>query len=155
MIYSSTITTDAGTAEGAKPDVTLVVTSGLIWLFEVDFPPGCCGLQHVQLFDGSYQVLPATIGESLHGDSVTMRFDDLYFKQSAPYELKLRTWNLDDTWGHTIHIRVGLASSRAEMSRYIPAFAWENFEKLMIESVTRQEEIRQIQLEEALKNLNI
>jgi len=155
MIYSSTITTDAGTAEGAKPDVTLVVTSGLIWLFEVDFPPGCCGLQHVQLFDGSYQVLPATIGESLHGDSVTMRFDDLYFKQAAPFELKIRTWNLDDTWDHTIQVRIGQASSRAEMSRYIPAFAWENFEKLMIESVTRQEEIRQIQLEEALKNLNI
>ena len=155
MIYSSTITTDAGTAEGSKADVTLQLTSGLVWLFEVDFPPGCCGLQHVQLFDGSYQVLPATIGESLHGDSVTMRFDDLYFKQAAPFELKIRTWNLDDTWDHTIQVRIGQASSRAEMSRYIPAFAWENFEKLMIESVTRQEEIRQIQLEEALKNLNI
>jgi len=155
MIYASTITTDAGTAEKAKADVTLKVTSGLIWLFEVDFPPGCCGLQHVQLYDGSYQVLPATIGESLHGDAVSMRFDDLFFKSAAPFELKIRTWNLDITWPHTVRIRVGLASGELEMSRYMPGMAWENFEKLMAESIATQEAIRETQLQETFKELNI
>jgi len=62
-----------GTAEGSKPDVVLQLTSGLIWLFEIDFPL-VLWLQHVQIFDGLYQVLPASIGESLHGDAVTMSF---------------------------------------------------------------------------------
>jgi len=153
MIYASSITTDGGTAEGSKPDVVLKLISGLIWMFEIDFPPGCCGLQHVQIFDGLYQVLPATIGESMHGDAVTMHFDDLFFLQAAPYELMIRTWNADDYWPHTIQVRVGLASSRAEMSRYMPAMAWENFEKLMAESIARQEGVRQLQLESMLKEI--
>jgi hypothetical protein len=153
MIYASSITTDAGTAEGAREDVILGVISGLIWLFEVDFPPGCCGLLHVQVFDGLYQVLPASVGESLHGDAVTMRFDDLYFKESAPFELKIRSWNEDDTWPHTVQVRVGLAATRAEMSRYMPALSFEDFEKMLAESIAQQEVIKQMQLETALKQM--
>ncbi len=151
MIYAASITTDAGTAEGAKTDVILQLTSGLIWMFEVDFPPGCCGLLHVQIFDGLYQVLPASMGESLHGDNVTMRFDDLYFKQAAPFEVKIRTWNEDEIWPHTTQVRVGLAASRAEMSRYMPALSFEDFEKMLAEAIAGQEVIRQLQLEAALK----
>ena len=153
MIYGLTITTPANTAEKSIPDVRLKITSGLIWLMEVDFPPGGCGLLHVQAFDGSYQVLPATPGESLHGDGVVMKFDDLYFKQAAPFELMIRTWNDDDTWAHTTQVRIGVASTRAEMSRYMPAFAWENFEKLMAEMLISQEAMRQSQLEAAVKEL--
>jgi len=153
MIYASTITTPAETAEGAKEDVTLKITSGLIWMLEVDFPPGCCGLLHVQIFDGLYQVFPASTGESLHGDAVTVHFDDLYFKQAAPFELKIRTWNDDETWQHVTQVRVGLAASRAEMSRYMPALSFEDFEKLLAESIAEQEAIRQLQLETVLKTL--
>jgi len=153
MIYTSTISTPAGTAEKSIPDVTLKITSGLIWLLEVDFPPGGCGLLHVQVFDGSYQVLPATPGESLHGDAVVMKFDDLYFKQAAPFELMIRTWNDDDTWPHATQVRIGVASTRAEMSRYMPAFAWENFEKLMAEMLVSQQALRQSQLEAAVNEI--
>lgn len=155
MIYASTITTAANTAEKSIPDVILKVTSGLIWLFEVDFPPGCCGLHHIQIFDGSYQVLPSTPGESLHGDNVTMQFNDLYLKAGAPFELKIRTWNLDDTFPHIVQVRVGQASSKAEISRYMPAVAWENFEMLMAETLASQEALRKLQLEESLKKINI
>ena len=153
MIYTSTISTPAGTAEKSIPDVTLKITSGLIWLMEVDFPPGGCGLLHVQVFDGSYQVLPATPGESLHGDAVVMKFDDLYFKEAAPFELMIRTWNEDDTWPHSTQVRIGVASTRAEMSRYVPAFAWEDFEKLMAEMLVSQQALRQAQLEAAVKEI--
>ncbi len=153
MIYTASITTAANTPEGSNTDVILQTTSGLVWMFDIDFPPGCCGLLHVQLFDGSYQVLPASVGDSLHGDSVSMRFDDLYLKQAAPFEFRIRTWNLDDTWPHTIQLRLGMASSRAEMSRYMPALSFEDFEKMLAESIAQQEAIRQLQLEAALSNL--
>jgi len=153
MIYTSTIITPAGTAEKSIRDVTLKITSGLIWLMEVDFPPGGCGLLHVQVFDGSYQVLPATPGESLHGDAVVMKFDDLYFKKAAPFELMIRTWNEDDTWDHATQVRFGVASTRAEMSRYMPAFAWEDFEKLMAEMLVSQQSLRQAQLEAAAREI--
>ena len=153
MIYTSSITTEAATAEGSIPDVTIKITPGLIWLFEVDFPPGCCGLLHVQIFDGSYQVMPATPGESLHGEAVTLRFDDLYLKQAAPFELKIRTWNDDATWLHATQVRIGVASTKAEMSRYMPAFAFDDFEKLLSEMLISQETLRQLQLEAAIKEI--
>jgi hypothetical protein len=72
-------------------------------------------------------------------------------KSSPPNELVIKAWNEDDTWDHTLQIRVGVAMTRAEMSRYMPALAWENFEKLLAEMVAAQEVARQAQLEAALK----
>ena len=153
MVYAVTITTDKETSESGATVTTLRVTSGLLWLLEVDFPPGCCGLAHFQMFDGSYQVFPATPGESFHGDNITLHLEDLYFKQAAPYEFQIRTWNTDIIWDHTLQVRVGIASTRAEMSRYIPALSFENFETLMAEAIVKQEAIRQLQLEAAIKTL--
>jgi len=153
MIYQSTIATTKGGSAGSKEVTVLTVTQGLIWLIEVEFPPGCCGLAHLQIFDGSYQVVPATPGESLHGDAVTLSLDDLYMKDAAPWELVVKTWNTDDTYDHQLTVRVGQAQSEAEMSRYMPAVSFENFEALLADLLAKQENVRQLQLEAALKDL--
>jgi len=151
MIYAASITTSKEGSEEQAASTVLPVTPGLLWLLEVDFPPGCCGLAHIQIFDGLYQVFPATPGESFHGDNFTLHLEDLYFKQAAPFEFVLKTWNEDEKWDHDLQVRVGMAMGRAEMSRYMPALAWENFQELMAEAITKQEETRQLQLEAALK----
>jgi hypothetical protein len=153
MIYAASIVTPAVTAAGSYVETRLTITSGLIWMFEVDFPAGCCGLLHVQVFDGKYQLLPATLEESLHGDNITNRFDDLYLKQAAPFELQIRTWNLDEKWDHSTQVRIGIASSKAEMSRYMPSLSFEDFEVMLAESIAGQEAIKQAQLEQYLKEL--
>jgi len=153
VIYASSIVCVKGGTEGTLVKTVLPVTSGLLWLFEIDFPPGCCGLAHVRMFDGGYQVFPATPGESFHGDNFTIHLEDLYFKTAAPFEFIIETWNEDEIWDHDLQIRVGIAMTRAEMSRYIPALAFENFEQLMAETMARQEQERQIQLEATLKLL--
>ena len=154
MIYSVSITTLKGKTEATATDTILTVTSGLLWLLEVEFPPGCCGLVHFQMFDGKYQMFPATPGASFHSDASTLRFDDLYHKQSAPFEFIIKTWNTDESWDHTLQVRVGMAMGRAEMSRYMPALSFEGFEKLLAESIAQQETIRQLQLESVLKELS-
>jgi hypothetical protein len=151
MVYAATITLPAGGSQADPVTHLLSIAPGLIWLFECDFPPGCCGLAHVQVFDGSYQVFPATPNESFHGDAAPVHLDDLYMKSSPPNELVIKGWNEDEEWDHTLQIRVGVAMTRAEMSRYMPALAWENFEKLLAEMVAAQEVARQAQLEAALK----
>ena len=153
MIYAASITTSKGGSEEQAASTVLPVTPGLLWLLEVDFPPGCCGLAHIQIFDGLYQVFPATPGESFHGDACTVHLEDLYFKQAAPYEFVIKTWNEDDTWDHDLQVRVGMAMGRAEMSRYMPALAWENFEELMRDMIVNQEATRQAQLEATLKEI--
>ena len=46
-----------------------------------------------------------------------------------------------------------MAMGRAEMSRYMPALSFENFEKLLAETLASQEAIRQLQIEAALKEI--
>jgi len=153
VIYSVSITTSKGGSEAQAVETKLPVTSGLLWLLEVDFPPGCCGLSHIQVFDGSYQVFPASPGESFHGDNFTLHLEDLYYKQAAPFEFVIRTWNEDDKWDHELQVRVGMAMGKTEMSRYMPALAFEDLEVFLAEMVSNQEIVRQAQLAANLKSL--
>jgi len=154
VIYSCSITATKGGSEAGATSTILSVTSGLVWLLEVDFPPGCCGLAHFRMFDGKYQLFPATPGASFAGDSVTLHLDDLYMKQASPYEFRVETWNEDEKWDHTLGVRVGMAMTRAEMSRYMPALSFENFERLLAEMIANQELARQAQLEASLRELS-
>ena len=151
MIYSSLITTSAKGSKATATRTPLRITSGLIWLLEVDFPPGCVGLVHVQIFDGGYQLLPGSPGETLSGDGRLLRYDDLYLKTAAPFELTIVTWNEDELWDHNIQVRVGLASTRLFMARYMPSIGWEDFTAAMEAARVSQEEVKAQQTEEILK----
>jgi len=98
MIYGTGITTAAGGSKATATRTILRLTKGLIWLMEVDFPPGCVGLVHVQIFDGNYQLLPASPDKDLSGDGRLLRYDDLYLKEAAPFEVSIVTWNEDELW---------------------------------------------------------
>lgn len=153
MIYSALITnTPGGTAQNPTRTV-LKITKGLIWLMEVDFPSGSMGLAHVQLFDGSYQLLPASPGKTLSGDGRLLRYDDLYLKEAAPFELVIVSWNEDELWDHTIQVRVGLASTRLFMARYLPSVGWEDYTSEMNKVHEQQEALKVLQAEEILKIL--
>ncbi len=155
MIYSASITTPANTAKGAAKKTVLKVTKGLLWVVEIEFPAGCAGLTHIQIFDGLYQVFPASPGDSLHSDGAVLSYDDIYFKTAAPFTFSIKTWNLDDTWDHTLQVRIGFASSDAAMSRYLPAMAWENFAKYLAEAQADQEKLRLEQISVITKQLGV
>ena len=147
MIYASTITTDAGTAQADAKKTILSVTKGLVYQLGVEFPPGCSGLQHVQVFDSKYQLYPSSIGESFHSDDSLIGFDDLYYKTSEPFEFIIKTWNLDETWDHTIQVRIGFVSSEAFMSRYIPQLQVDQYQRILEEIKATQEAEKALQLE--------
>lgn len=153
MVYAATITTPENTLQSAALDTELIVTKGLVWLIDINLPPGCAGLAHVQIFDGSYQLFPATPGESFHGDGVEKGFDDLYLKVAAPFVFNIKTWNLDQTWPHTISVRMGMASSDAEISRYMPGVAWDKLTEALADMSVIQEAQRAAQLESITKSL--
>lgn len=142
MVFSASITTSKKGDEDDHKETLLVVTSGLIYRMEVEFPPGCCGLLHVQIFDGSYQVYPASNQDSFHSDARVIGFDDLYLKQQPPFELKILTWNLDETWGHEIQVRIGMAHTEAFMARYMPGLTWKKFQEVLASSAI-EERLRQ------------
>jgi len=153
VVYHATITTPANTSAGEAKETVIQVVKGLIYRIEIEFPPGCCGLAHCQIFDGSYQLYPATPGASFHGDAGKVGFDDLYIKNAAPFSFVVKTWNLDETWEHTLQVHIGMAHTEAFMSRYMPSVSWEKFHDALAEAARRQEEIRAAALAEAFREL--
>jgi len=146
MVFAATITTPANTAKADAVETIMPVTKGLIWLIEVNIPSGVYGLTHMQLFDGTYQLFPASPGESITGDGVIAKYDDIYFKNYAPFELTVKTWNVDTVYDHTFHLRIGMASSEAYMARYLPSMSWENFQVKLDQAIIDQERVKADQL---------
>lgn len=143
MIYSANITTPANTLEVNSVETILEVNKGLIFMIETEFPAGCCGLVHMQIFDSNYQLFPATPGESMRGDNVLAKYDDLYLKNSAPFKFTIKTWNLDEVYDHTIQVRIGIAITEAFMSRYMPSISWDKFSESLKQAAEQQEQIKQ------------
>jgi len=153
MVYTASITASKQGEDGDVRDVVLSVAKGLIYRIEVDFPLGCSGLVHVQIFDGGYQLYPASPGEAFQGEGVIVGFDDLYMKQVAPFEFRILVRNKDECWPHTIQVRIGMASSEAFMARYMPGLTWKKIQETMAMAAAEQEERRRIEIELAAKEL--
>lgn len=153
MIYTASITMDASPEEVEIIRTVLRVGKGLAWRIEVESPPGCAGLAHLKIMDGSYQVWPSSPGETFASDGTVISFDDLYLKNSAPYEFVIISWNKDTRHPHTLQVRIGMASSEAFMSRYMPSISWDKFHKTMAEAARQQQRDKDEQLERLAKEI--
>ena len=143
MIYAFDITTVASTTSGSPKRTPLKVTKGLVYQVEVEFPPGPLGLCHVVIFDGGYQIWPSNSESSFHGDNGYITFPDTYLKMSEPYEFVAVTWNNDDTYNHTIHIRLGMVSDEVFMSRFLPSLSYDKMLSVLDDATKKQEEERE------------
>jgi len=109
---------------------------------EICLPPGPCGLLHIAIFDGGYQVWPYEYGESFSGDAETITFDDVYLKETEPYEFVVLTWNEDDTYQHWCQVRLGLVSKEIFMGRFLPSIGFSELETIMTNLLKEQERLR-------------
>ena len=143
MIYAFDVTTVANTLSGSPKRTPLKVTKGLVYQVEIEFPPGPLGLMHVVIFDGGYQIWPSNSESSFHGDNGYITFPDTYLKMSEPYEFVAVTWNNDDTYNHTIHIRLGIVSDEVFMSRFLPSLSYDKMLSVLAAATKKQEEERE------------
>lgn len=120
MIYGGEISTPANTAETAPQRTVVPVAEGIIYHLKVYLPPGSGGLLHAQIFHSTYQVFPTSIGESFSGDNILLEYDVLYPMDSPPYEILIVTWNVDDSYDHTIQIHLSMESADEYKARYLP-----------------------------------
>lgn len=130
MIYTANITTPKNTSQSSLKKTTISVTKGLVYKVDFYFPPGPAGLMGVAVFDGLFQVWPSTVGDFFVSDDETIRFDDMYLKESAPFEFQVYTYNVDDTYDHVVAVRIGLVSSDMFLARFMPARGREQFVKM-------------------------
>jgi len=108
MTFHFQITTPANTLESSKLKTTLKVAKGILHHYSILFPPGPYALLHFHINDAIHQLIPYNTGESLASDNETIEFREFLPILEAPFELQAYTWNLDDTYDHTLYIRLGI-----------------------------------------------
>ncbi len=143
MIYAFDILTPKAGEDGNPKRTPLKVSRGLVYQVEVEFPPGPLGLCHVSIFDGGYQIWPSNPDCDFHGDNGYITFPDTYLKLTEPYEFTALTWNEDDTWPHTVYIRLGMVSDEVFMARFLPSLSFDKMLSVLEAAQKKQEEDRE------------
>lgn len=113
MLYDFALIIAASTTEASPTEQELKLTYGVIHRVEIEFPPGCAGLAHIALDYGKHQVWPTNPERSFASDNHVIAWNDHLPLSYAPFTLKLRGWNEDDTYPHTITVRIGILPPEA------------------------------------------
>lgn len=147
MIYTKTVTAAAGGSASIPIDTDLPVTDGLIYQFELYFPPGSSGLLHVRMADGAYPIWPSEPGEYFFGDNALITFPDRYFIQAPDHKLKVWYYNLDDTYAHKFQLRIGQVSAEIFIASFLPSVAFESLADAINKLTQGQEEEKAARVE--------
>jgi len=139
VIYTKTITEAFGGSAANPTHRDMYVTTGLIYQFELYFPPGSSGLVGVAVLDGGYQVWPSEPGEWFFGDNALISFPDRYFISSPRKALIIASYNLDDTYAHLFQIRIGQVSTELFISSFLPGVGMDKMADTIAAALAGQE----------------
>jgi hypothetical protein len=106
VYYVTEPTIPANTEQTDPYTEDIQLCQGTIRGFHVGFPKGCAGLVHVQLYYKTWQILPWTRGNSIAFDGHLFDLPCTYPLDSEPFIVKLKAWNDDDAYFHTLHIGI-------------------------------------------------
>ena len=117
MFFQCEVLTPANTPASSPIVTRLAVYPGVTRQVWVGFPRGCFALAHLQVWRWGWQLWPWTPQQSFHWDNYVYTFEDRYPILNEPLELVVKTWNLDDSYDHTLTFActVEPAPSEAEL----------------------------------------
>lgn len=116
MYYDFSFTIPANTAKASPHTEAVKLCHGIIHRLEIGFPRGCAGLAHLQIKEALHQRWPTNPQGSFNTDGYTIGFNEHLQFTRRPYILTLSGWNLDDTYGHTLEVRIGILPQEAPIS---------------------------------------
>jgi hypothetical protein len=109
MFYEFSLTIPPNTAQVNEILKECIVCYGVINKIEVQFPSGCAGFAHLAIDRNTHQILPTNIDEYFTSDDTTITTDEEIEIRDKPFMLRIRGYNTDDTYTHTIYVRVYVA----------------------------------------------
>jgi len=77
-----------------------------ITFISVFFPPGCLGLVSVSFWYGVKQIAPYEEGTDIRGSGEAINFEEFWILPENPCRIKIKVKNEDDTYSHTVFIRI-------------------------------------------------
>ena len=124
MFYDFSFTIPANTPKDSPAELECKLTHGIIHKVEVAFPSGCAGLAHCVIREGLHQHWPTNPDGSFNADGYTIAFNELLEFTRKPYILTLVGWSFDDTFPHTLEVRVGILPEKVLLPEetFIQAF---------------------------------
>lgn len=116
MIFIFAIDTPVNTLPTNKLKTTLQLAAGKITEVHLQFPPGLDGLAHIAINDGLHQLWPTNPeGDFCTSEDVITFAEDIDIGPDTA-QLTAYTWNLDDTYDHTITVRIVVATPAEKTS---------------------------------------
>jgi hypothetical protein len=125
MMYVFPITTPALTLPTAKQKTVLPLARGKITRVDIQFPSGLQGYAHLALNRGLYQIFPSNPEGDFASSQETIWWNENYDLDQGPYQLECYTWNIDNTYPHTITVRLVLEPITPQTS------LWEEIKTLL------------------------
>jgi len=113
MDYKYAVKTTAGTTEANAIKTDLKLTAGIITRVQLLHPEGCHGLAYASIWEGGHQLYPSNPESAYHGNDAPLEMEDNY-ELKTPALLTLKTWNLDDTYEHTVYVRITILRPSAD-----------------------------------------
>jgi len=113
MFYSFDLTIPANTPAGSPVSQVCVVSSGVVNRVMFVFPTGCATLAHVRVYRAGHQLWPSNLDGSFASDGEFLDFDEDYPVSDLPWEFTFVGWNDDDTYSHTVTLRLGIVAPAA------------------------------------------
>jgi len=108
--FAKDYTVPANTTKKNPFTEVLPIDRGIITRVDLKFPAGCQGLVSVQVYRYEYQIVPLNRDAWVTGDDEVVPTRPMHDALSAPYQLKVVIANEDDTYEHTVSVRVTVES---------------------------------------------
>ena len=105
MLYRFGVTVPKNTPESSPHEVNVRLTVGVIERVEITFPAGCAGLVGLRILHREHVVWPTSPDEWFVTDDYTIQIHEHYMLTEGDQHLKIQTYNLDDTYDHTLIVR--------------------------------------------------
>jgi len=140
MIYTKTITSSKGGSASSPVQARMAVTRGLIYQFDLYFPPGSSGWLHVRIADGAYPLYPSEPSEWFFGDNSLITFPDRYFIQTPDQYLTIWHYNSDDSFDHEFQVRIGQVLADQFIASFLPGYGQQDTTDAITQMIKQQEE---------------
>jgi hypothetical protein len=108
MIYSATITTPKNTPREVPLVTRIPLCVGVIHQFSAFFPAGAQGLHRFIVRRAIHQILPTNSSDFFSGEDEHIDNKEFIQIDDEPKDIEIHSWNLDDTYDHTVLVRLGV-----------------------------------------------
>lgn len=116
MIFAFDITTPHNTPESSAIRTVMPLIVGTITKMSVWFPPGANALAHIKFLWGLYQLFPSNEQSNFASGGEAIEWDEAIEFDTEPAQLVAVTWNDDDTYDHTISVRVVIQPPQGKLT---------------------------------------